>query len=234
VQLIRNLARFNPIIVSGLAYGVDICAHREALKNNLKTIAVLAHGLDTIYPSLHKDTAKNIINSGALVSEFMSNTKIDRNFFLQRNRIVAGISEATIVIESAAKGGALTTADMANSYNREVFAFPGRPTDKFSAGCNHLIKTNAAHLLENASDLEFQLGWSDKSGKEKPQPALFFEPTEEEKPILEILNENSDVFIDELSFRCNIPMNKLSAILLNMEFAGVVKTLPGKRYAVVR
>lgn len=231
-QLIRGLAPHNPVIVSGLAYGVDVCAHKEALKNKLPNIAVLAHGLDTIYPSTHKDIAKNILQNGSLVSEYLSQTKMDRNYFLQRNRIVAGLSDATIVIESAKKGGALTTADMANSYNREVFAFPGRTTDRYSTGCNNLIKTNAAHLVENAADVEFHLGWNDKSKSVKP-PVLFFEPTEEQKPIIELLKSEKDIFIDELSFRINLPMNQLSVLLLDLEFAGVVKSLPGKRYALV-
>lgn len=148
-----------PIIVSGLAYGIDIVAHKSALNNNLPTIAVLGHGLDTIYPMAHRGVAKEIVEHGALVTDFISGTPFDPNNFLQRNRIIAGLSDATIVVESAVEGGALVTADIANSYNRDVLAVPGNVKSTYSQGCNMLIKQNKAALVESADDVEFILGW---------------------------------------------------------------------------
>ncbi|MBN1251770.1 MAG: DNA-processing protein DprA, partial [Bacteroidales bacterium] len=164
----------NPLIVSGLAYGVDICAHKAAIKNNLATVAVLGHGLDIIYPAAHKNYAKEILQNGALLSEFSSNSKLDPSNFVKRNRIIAGMSDATIVVESAKKGGSLITAELANSYNRDVFAFPGRINDKFSEGCNLLIKTNRAALIESYKDIEYILGW-EKKDKKAVQGKLFIE-----------------------------------------------------------
>ncbi len=232
-QLIKDLAenQHNPIIISGLAYGIDIAAHKAALKHNLPTIAVLAHGLDTIYPPVHKPVAIEILKNGALATEFLSKSKIDRKNFVSRNRIVAGMADATIVVESGIKGGALVTADIAWSYDRDVLAFPGKPNDKYSAGCNYLIKRNKAALIESVADIEYCLGWDAQQSTVKPQQKeLFNDFSPEEKQIVEILKENGKLSIDIIAAFANMPMSKVSAILLNLEFAGFVKAYPGKMY----
>jgi DNA processing protein len=234
-ELIRDLNEngHNAIIVSGLAYGIDIVSHKAALKNSLKTIAVLGHGLDRIYPSSHKKIAKNIISQGALLTEFLSDTNPDRANFVKRNRIIAGLSDATIVVESAEKGGSLITADIANSYNRDVFAFPGRVNDKYSVGCNKFIKSNRAALIENFKDLEYILGWDVGEAKPKViQKKLFVNLSDDEKIIVEFLKENDKQSIDIICVKTNFPMSKVSAMLLNLEFSGIVKSLPGKYYSL--
>jgi DNA processing protein len=235
-KLIQSLAssRHNPIIVSGLAFGIDITAHRAALKNKLETVAVLAHGLKTVYPAIHTRFAKEISNQGALITEFTSNVKADRALFVRRNRIIAGLSDATIVIESGEKGGALITADIANSYNRDVFAVPGRIDDPMSKGCNKLIKTNKAVLLENVEDLEYLLAWEQEAGKTKTiQRELFVDITEDEKKILEIVQNNREIPIDNICIAAEMPVSKVSPLLLSLEFAGLVRSLPGKVYKIV-
>lgn len=234
-EIVGDLAQsgHHPVIVSGLAYGIDITAHREALKNNLPTVAVLGHGFKTIYPALHMSIAKEISQQGALVTEFSSTTKPDRNNFVRRNRIIAGLADATIVVESGMKGGALITADIANSYNREVFAIPGRTEDVYSHGCNYLIKTNRAGLIESAEDLELAMRW-DATKKEPRQTSLFQEVNEEEKVILNVLKKEGEISIDFICLKSNFPMNKVSGILLNLEFKGFVKSLPGKMFKTVR
>ncbi len=221
----------NPLIISGLAYGIDSCAHKNALKYKLDTVAVLGHGLKTIYPASHRSLAKKITNSGALLTEFPSETKPDRPNFVKRNRIIAGLSDATIIIESGEKGGALITADIANSYNRDVFAIPGRIEDKYSIGCNKLIKTNKAALLEKVEDLEYLLGWDITKPKQKEiQKELFNELSEIELLLFNIINENNGISIDQISLHAKILMSKVSATLLEMEFNGIIKCLPGKIY----
>ncbi len=176
-SIIGNLSKGHPdlIIISGLAYGIDIAAHKAALSNNLQTIGVLGHGFKTIYPSIHRATAEAILKTGGLLTDFMSDTLPERNNFLKRNRIIAGLSDATLVVESGIKGGALITADMANSYNRDVFAIPGRPDDQWSAGCNDLIKSNKAALVESAEDIENFLNWQPEKSKPPLQKTLFSE-----------------------------------------------------------
>jgi DNA processing protein len=195
-ELLRDLAAkgHQLLVASGLAYGIDIQAHKSALKYNLSTIGILGHGLDKLYPSAHVKTAKAMIENGGLLTDFPSNTKIDPSNFIRRNRLIAGISDATIVIESGEKGGALITADIASSYDREVFAFPGRATDPYSKGCNRLIKNNLAALIENATDLEFQMGWEISSTKKQPfQHQLFIDLTNEETTILNILKRGRKI-----------------------------------------
>jgi DNA processing protein len=235
-KLIEDLAvvGHKPIIVSGLAYGIDIYAHKAALKNNLQTFAVLGHGLDILYPAQHKSIAEKIITQGALITEFTSKSRIDKQNFVKRNRIVAGISDATIVIESAEKGGALITAEIANSYNRDVFAFPGRINDKYSEGCNKLIKINKAMLIENYKDLEYILGWNiTEKKKNEVQTLLFYDFTDDEKKIIQVLKLENGLMIDTISSRTQLPMSKVSALLLNMEFAGILKCLPGKIFSLI-
>lgn len=235
-KLVKNLKEreHNPIIVSGLAYGIDAAAHTAALHNNLKTIAVLGHGLDIIYPASHKKMARDILNQGMLITDFPSKSIRDKNNFVKRNRIIAGLSDATIVIESGEKGGALVTADIANSYNRDVFAVPGRVTDNYSKGCNNLIKTNKAAMLTSIEDLEYLMGW--EAGKNKNdafQKNLFIDLTNEQKLIVNILEKEPDLSIDNICIRSSMPTSKVSPILLDLEFMGILKALPGKTYKLI-
>ncbi len=233
-QLISDLkSRHNDIcIVSGLAFGIDIAAHKAALENNVSKIAVLGHGLSTIYPAEHKQIAKQMVNDNTILSEFFSSMFADKNNFVRRNRIIAGLSEATIVVESDAKGGSLITADIANSYNREVFAVPGRVTDRFSSGCNHLIKTNQAVLLQSAKDIEYMLGWEQNSSKVQTKP-LIINLSEDEEKLMKVFDTNDEMNIDLICRKSGFNMAKVSALLLNLEFMGVVKCLPGKVFAKI-
>jgi len=220
------------LIVSGLAYGIDICAHRASLRNGFDTIAVLAHGLSTVYPGLHRNTAKEISEQGALVTDFISSILPERNNFVKRNRIIAGLADVTIVIESGLKGGALITADLACSYNRDVLAFPGRMNDPYSKGCNWLIKSNKAAIIETIDDLEYQLGWEISSRQKFIQKELFIELSEDEQKIMDILRERGELPIDIIAVYSNLPVSKVSALLLNIEFAGLIHSLPGKVYKI--
>ena len=193
------------IIVSGLAYGIDIASH-GALNNNLQTIGVLAHGFKTTYPSVHRSTANEITKKGGLVTDFLSDALPERNNFLKRNRIIAGLSDATLVVESGIKGGALITADIASSYNRDVFAVPGRSGDQWSAGCNSLIKNNKAALIENSEDIEYFLNWKPAGTKIPVQRTLFNELGDSEKIIYEELNRNGEMNIDHLCRAVDIPV----------------------------
>jgi DNA processing protein len=222
------------LIVSGLAYGIDIAAHKAAIKHNQPTVGVLAHGMDTIYPSVHAATAREMVKNGGLVTEFLSGTKMDRNYFLQRNRIIAGMADATLVVESAISGGALVTADIANSYNRDVFAVPGCPLAKVSQGCNALIKRNKAALLESAEDLEYYMNWQIEAKNSKPvQKQLFITLSPDEEKIVEALKTEGKMPIDHICIHTDLPMAKVSATLLNLEFSGVVKCHPGKVFEVI-
>lgn len=233
-NLVSELAIYNPTIVSGFAYGVDICAHKAAIKNNLQTIAVLAHGFDQIYPKTHKKYMHEVLQNGGFLTEFFHNENPLREHFLKRNRIVAGISQATIIIESAEKGGSLVTADIANSYNRDVFAVAGRTTDVYSKGCNHLIKSNQASLLTSAKDIARMLNWDIGITSPKPkQQELFVELTETEKKIYDYLFKTGKQFLDVIALECVIPVYKLAPILLEMELKGVLKPLPGKLFEAV-
>jgi DNA processing protein len=234
-QLIADLKQrgHKVLIVSGLAYGVDICAHRAALRNDFETAAVLAHGLSTIYPGVHRATAKDISENGALVTDFISSILPERNNFIKRNRIVAGLADATLVVESGLKGGALITADIAHSYNRDVLAFPGRTNDAYSKGCNWLIKSNKAALIENVEDLEYHLSWEISTQKQALQTELFAVLTDEENVLISILRDHGELPIDIIAINANLPVSKVSALLLNIEFAGLVKSMPGKVYRLL-
>ena len=228
-NFIESLAPLHPLIVSGLAYGVDINSHRAAYKNNIATTAVLAHGLDRIYPSLHRKDATQMLNNGGILTDFISGTNPDRQNFAKRNRIIAGIADVTIVIESAKKGGSLITADIANSYARDVFAVPGKVGDQFSEGCNKLIKANKAHLLESVKDLEYIMGWSIKDKPKTIQKQIFVDLNPIEEQLVGLL-KTGKLNIDQIGLQAKIPASKVSATLLNLEFSGVVKSLPGKVY----
>ena len=233
-KLIDDLTEYNPIIVSGFAYGVDICAHKRAVKNNLQTVAVLAHGFETIYPKVHKKYIHQINENGGFYTEFWSEEQPLRENFLKRNRIVAGISKATIIVESAAKGGSLVTADIANSYNRDVFALPGRATDIYSKGCNNLIKNNKAELLTSANDVVRLLNWDIKEKPKKViQKQLFLELNSNEQKVYDYLLKEGKQLLDVIALDCGIPLFQLSSILLQMEMKGILKPLPGKLFEIV-
>ena len=233
-QLVEQLAPFNPVIVSGFAYGTDITAQKAALKHNLQTVGCLAHGLNQIYPKVHKKYVADIEKHGGFLTEFWSASNPDRENFLKRNRIIAGLSEATIVIESAEKGGSLVTADIANSYNRDVFAVPGRTTDSQSVGCNNLIKYQKAQMLTNPMDIPYILNWQLEDNK-KPaiQKQLFVELEVDEKAIYNYLKDNSKQQLDTIALECEMPIFKVASLLLNMELKGVIRPLPGKLFEVI-
>lgn len=232
-NLVEQLAPYNPIIVSGFAYGTDITAQKAAMKNNLQTIGCLAHGFDQIYPKPHKKYISDIEKNGGFFTDFWSTDDFDRKNFLKRNRIIAGLSEATIVIESAEKGGSLVTAEIANSYNREVFAVPGRTTDSQSIGCNNLIKQQRAHLLSTPLDVPYILNWQLEEIDKPIQKKLFIELDNEEKQVYNYLKENGKDLLDVIALRCNMPTFRIASILLNMELKGVVRPLPGKQFEII-
>ncbi len=233
-KLVENLKPHNPIIVSGFAYGVDITAHKAALHHGLQTIAVLAHGIEQMYPKMHKKYVAGVLENGGLYTEFWHNEQPLRENFLQRNRIVAGISEATIIVESATKGGALVTAEIANSYNREVFAVPGRISDVYSQGCNTLIRTNKAQLLNSADDLIFYLNWDQlKKSTRTIQPSLFIDLAGDNKTIYDYLQKNGKNTLDTISIDTKIPIYKISSALLDLELQGLVRPLPGKLFECI-
>jgi len=232
-ELLRGMMNENPLVVSGLACGIDSHAHRLALECGLETIGVLGHGLDRIYPFTNQKLAEKMIRQGGLLTEFFSNTKPDRENFPQRNRIIAGLCDAIIVIEAAQKGGALITADIANTYDREVFAVPGRIGDKYSEGCNTLINTNQARLALNAGDILETMQWKSTGGKTAAQPVLFVPLTCDEEKIVSLLKEKGELGIDEICRTTCLPVNKISASLLNLELGNVVRCKPGKIFSLV-
>lgn len=232
-KLIEDLAVLNPIIVSGFAYGVDIVAHQAAMDHNLQTIGVTAHGLNQIYPKSHAKYVAKMEQNGGFLTEFWSNSNPEKENFVKRNRIVAGISEATIVVESASKGGSLITATMASDYNRDVFAVPGRITDKYSQGCNALIKTNRAHLINSAADLVYILNWDLATKSKTVQKQLFVDLNGEEQLVYDYLLKSGKELLDNIALECDFPIFKISGILLNMELKGVVRPLPGKLFEAI-
>ncbi|WP_395065568.1 DNA-processing protein DprA [Flavobacterium sp.] len=236
-KLIEDLAPLNPIIVSGFAYGVDIFAHKIAMDNNLQTIGVVAHGLNQVYPKVHKKYVAKMEENGGFMTEFWSNSNPEKENFVKRNRIVAGMSEATIVIESAEKGGSLITANLANDYNRDVFAVPGRTSDKFSQGCNNLIKTQRAHLLTSAADIVYILNWeldeNDSKSNKTIQKQLFVSLDADEQKIYDYLIGIGKKELDLIALACDFPVYRISSLLINMELKGVVRPLPGKLFEAI-
>jgi DNA processing protein len=232
-KLIEDLAPLDPVIVSGFAYGVDIFAHQLAMEHDLQTIGVVAHGLNQIYPKTHKKYVAKVEQNGGFMTEFWSSSNPEKENFVRRNRIVAGISEATIVIESAERGGSLITANIANDYNRDVFAVPGRTTDKYSQGCNNLIKTQKANLLTNAADLVYILNWDIESKAKPVQKQLFVTLEDDEQKVYDYLLKNGKELMDIIALRCDFPIYKISGMLLNMELKGVIRPLPGKLFEAI-
>ena len=227
----------NVIIVSGLAYGIDICSHKAAIDSGMLTIGVIGHGLDRIYPAAHRPTAIKMIQNGALLTEYLSLTNPDKQNFVQRNRIIAGLCDAVVVVESGIRGGALITAELANDYNRDVFAFPGRITDEWSVGCNALIKNNKASLIESADDLLKIMNWEKTDSISIPivQTALFQDLSEEEQGIITTLRQHPEgVQVNEMALKLVKPISKISSLLLELEFKGLVKCLPGGMYRIIK
>lgn len=233
--LVQELGEMKAVVVSGLAYGIDIAAHKACLHHGVETLGVVAHGLDRIYPNAHKAVAGRMVGHGGLVTEFTSGSDPDRENFPRRNRIIAGLCDAVVVVEAAKKGGALITADLANSYNRDVFALPGRIGDSYSEGCNMLIKSNRAALIQSAQDIRYIMGWDDDHPvKVKAvQKSLFHDLNADEKVILEFLNKAGASHIDTIMIQTEMPQSKLASLLLSLEFAGCVRCLPGKQFEAV-
>lgn len=228
-QLVEDLKEDNVLIVSGLAYGVDTCAHKASVKHGIPTVGVMGSGMQQIYPAANKKLASDMQEQGGILTECMSGTQPDRENFPRRNRIIAGMADAVVVIESAMKGGSLITADLANSYSRDVFAYPGRVMDIYSQGCNYLIRTNRAHLMESVLNLRYIMRWNSETKNEK-QTALFREFTAEEKLIMDCFGSNAMVSLDDIIVKTELPTTKIAALLLNLEFDGVLMAMPGKRY----
>jgi len=232
-EIVNYLAGQHPdiLVISGLAYGIDIAAHKAALQANLKTVAALGHGLQLVYPSVHRKYAARIREQGALISEFPYNQAPDPGNFVSRNRIIAGLADAVVVTESGERGGALITADLAMSYNRDVFAIPGKSSDTYSKGCNKLIKFNKAALAESGADIDFAMGWKlETKNNSSVQKALFVELTPEEEQIMQLFSESDELAIDEISVSLSRPVARISATMLNLEFNGLVRSLPGKYF----
>lgn len=234
-NLVRDLIPHHALIVSGLAYGIDIHAHKVSLKDNLPTVGVMGSGMDVIYPSSHREIANKMMENGGLLTEHPFGTQPDAHNFPARNRIVAALSDAVIIVEAAEKGGALITADIANSYNKDVFAMPGNVKQSHSAGCNNLIKSNRAHLLTSVRDLEYIMNW-DAGSKPAKKESLSIEGfDDDEQLILRTLMDNDrQLMIDQLSWKTNLPISKLASLLLTLEFKGAVASLPGKVYRVTK
>lgn len=234
-SIIEQSAPYNPLVISGLAYGIDITAHKAALENKLPTIAVLASGLDVIYPSQHKKYIEQIIETGGIISENPLGMQPMRNLFLARNRIIAGLSDASIIVESALKGGSLVTAEFANNYHRQVFAVPGSLTNKSSEGCNKLIQQNKANIYTKINDLVEALNWDNEINSENAPKKVELDLslfTDEESQVIAHLRKHGEMQIDELSWQTQISINRLASLLLNLEFQGIIKAMPGKKFGL--
>ncbi len=231
-EFVSELKGSNILVLSGLAYGVDVLAHKTALANDLDTVGVVAHGLDRIYPQLHDKIAKRMIGQGGLLTDFMSGTNPDAVNFPKRNRIVAGLCDALVVIESKRGGGSLITATIANSYNKDVFAFPGRAGDVLAEGCNGLIKQNRAVLIENTADLLYAMQWNEEEKKvnKTKQVPLLLNLSDEEKKVMDIFNKKPSLHVDEICQNTEFTISKISALLLQLEFSNIIKSRPGKMY----
>ncbi|MHB8261823.1 MAG: DNA-processing protein DprA [Bacteroidia bacterium] len=233
-KLLAALSTENILVVSGLAYGIDYCAHKAALANNLDTVGVLAHGLDNLYPSVHTNVANKMIHQGGLLTEFISKTNPDKENFPKRNRIIAGLSDAVVVVESKKTGGALITAEIAHSYNRDVFAFPGKAEEECSAGCNMLIKRNKACMIENAADLLYAMGWEQTDSKKikSQQFVLPVNLSEDENLLINLIKDAQPIHVDDICAKLQLTPGKASGLLLQLEFSNLIKSLPGKLYTL--
>jgi DNA processing protein len=229
-KFIEEIQSQNLVILSGLAFGIDAIAHKSSLQNNVSTVGVLAHGLDNIYPSQHKSLAKDMLLNGGLLTEFRKNTKPDKHNFPKRNRIVAGMSDATLVVETAIKGGSMITAELAYNYNRDVFAVPGKITDTKSEGCLKLIQQNKAIVFTHAAEFMQAMGWQQKKISPKKQRELFIELTDDEKIIVDLLKEKESLSIDELYLTSARNSSAIAAAILNLELQNIVQSMPGKMY----
>ncbi len=233
-KFIRDLAGENILIVSGLAFGIDALAHKAALKNNLPTVGVVGHGLDKVYPYENTGLAKEMMkDGGGLLTEFFSGTKPDKHHFPLRNRIVAGMSDATVVVETHLRGGSMITGQLADSYHRDVFALPGRNTDTYSSGCNHLIQFNKAILLSDAAGLMETMGWKTRKKEKRKIPELFMDLSPEETKIVALLKEKNLLAIDEISIKCGLSSSSVAAAVLNLELNNRIASLPGKRFQLL-
>ena len=233
-KLVEELIPYDVMVVSGLAYGIDVTAHKKCIELGVETVGVLGHGLKQIYPMQHQQVAKQMLEKGGLLTEFTSNTTPDRENFPMRNRIVAGMCDAVIVVETAQKGGSMITAMYANDYNKDVFAFPGRVNDPKLKGCNHLIKTHKAYLIESSKYIGYIMRCEEQDPSKNIQRQLFVELDEQEQKIVDLLQDKNEMGIDQLSYETTIHSSRLAGLLLNLEFKGLVKTMPGKRYLLLR
>lgn len=232
-RLVSELKDYNVQVISGLAYGVDSLAHKYALENTMPTIGMLGHGHDIIYPASNRELAAKMLSDGGTMTEFTIKSRVDREHFPMRNRLIAAMSDVLIVVESARKGGSMITADFAFQYNKDVFAVPGRLNDEYSQGCNKLIKEQKAHLLESAKDIAYIMRWEEQDSKRSIQAALFVDLEPGEQLIVDLLKEEPELNIDELNHRLKLTTSVLAAQLINLEFKGVLKSLPGKKYILI-
>lgn len=232
-KIVESLSVYNPLIISGLAYGIDGIAHKKSLASSIPTIGILGHGLDMIYPALHKSLAEKMLSGGGgLLTEFPSKTKPDKENFPMRNRIIAALSDVIVVVESRKKGGSIITAEMANDYNKDVFAVPGRLYDELSEGCNKLIKQNKAHLIESANDIGYIMRWEEMDARKFIQTSLFVELDATEQEVVQLLQAEKELSIDQITYRLLKQPSEVSSLLVNLEFKGVIRSLPGKKYVL--
>jgi DNA processing protein len=233
-QIIQGLTKYKPMIISGLAYGIDITAHRNALKYGLETVGVMGTGMTKIYPIQHLKTANEMRFQGGLLTEFGHDVKLNPDLFPARNRIIAALADALVVVESAITGGSMITAQMAFDFNKDIFAVPGRLNDKYSQGCNNLIRINKANLIETADDIAYHTRWNEIDMTKNVQSQLFIDLSPEEEIMLNLIKDNAEISIDALFYKANLTPSESASLLLNLEFKGVIKALPGKRYVVIK
>ena len=231
-ELVADLKAYNVLIVSGLAYGIDAVAHKKSLDLGIETVGVLGHGLNQIYPAQHRKIAEKMLTQGGLLTEFTSNSKPDASHFPMRNRIVAGMCDALVVVETGKKGGSMITAQYGNEYSKDVFAIPGNIKDAHSEGANHLIKTHRAALIESAADIGYIMRW-EESEADSPEK-IIIPLTTEEQAIADLMTKSVEMEIDQLTLASKFSPNEVAAFLLTMEFKGVIKSLPGKRYMLIK
>lgn len=232
-KLVADLQAYDVSVISGLAYGVDVAAHKKSVELGIETIGVLGHGLEMIYPPQHRSVAQKMMEKGGLLTEYTSKVAPEPQHFPMRNRIVAALCDVLVVVETARKGGSMITAEFAFNYNKDVFAVPGRLNDKYAAGCNHLIKTHKASLIESAEDIAYVMRWEKNNQSKAIQKQLFVELTQKEEAIVTILKNEEDINIDKLGYESKLNPSEMASLLLSLEFKGLIKPLPGKRYALV-